>query len=618
MRRRRLVGALLLGILSVAVNPIDAVADSSPAPLPRSLTSSPASTAPSDPATPTAPDVRSTPKTTPTATATTSGGAGPPKVRPSDSAVTSTASQPPSDAQPVTPQATTPKGAPNDRVPATPTAGTAPETTSAASTDAQKAIQVRWLSLGGASGRLGPSLGEETDILGGVYQQFQGGRIWWSQASGAWETWDGIQSRYLQIGGPGRLGFPTSGEVPIGAGVRQSFTAGTIWWSGASGAWETANGVQIHYLQIGGPGRLGFPTSGEVPIGAGVRQSFTAGTIWWSGASGAWETANGVQIRYLQIGGPGRLGFPTSGEMAFGPGVGQSFQLGFIWWSAASGAWETGGGIQLRYFQIRGPGGLGFPVSAETPTSGGLFQQFQFGRIWWAATGAWETVGDINAQYVGWGGLSSWYGIPVGAPYDYYGGRRQDFSGGSLLTGVQPVLDASYARVSVSDVWATWRAGCPVGPESLTLVRLNFWGFDNVMHRGEVIVRSDLASRVASVFGSALAEKYPIRSMWRVDYYGGSDPASMAADNTSGFNCRQVTGASGLSPHSYGIAVDVNTWENPYYAGGRWWPDTTFVNRGIDRWGMLYAASNVTQSFRNVGFSWGGTYLDYQHFQFVG
>ena len=94
------------------------------------------------------------------------------------------------------------------------------------------------------------------------------------------------------------------------------------------------------------------------------------------------------------------------------------------------------------------------------------------------------------------------------------------------------------------------------------------------MHRGEIIVRSDLAGRVATSSASALADHYPIRQMWRVDYFGGDDPASMAADNTSGFNCRQVTGGSGLSPHSYGIAIDINTVENPYYAGGRWWPTT--------------------------------------------
>ena len=60
--------------------------------------------------------------------------------------------------------------------------------------------------------------------------------------------------------------------------------------------------------------------------------------------------------------------------------------------------------------------------------------------------------------------------------------------------------------------------------------------------------------------------------MYRVDRFGyssrlrgGDDYASMAAGNTSVFNCRDVVNRPGVrSPHSYGRALDVNTWENPY------------------------------------------------------
>ena len=56
--------------------------------------------------------------------------------------------------------------------------------------------------------------------------------------------------------------------------------------------------------------------------------------------------------------------------------------------------------------------------------------------------------------------------------------------------------------------------------------------------------------------------------------YGGNDPRQMAADNTSGFNCRKVVGNPyKMSPHSYGIALDVNTVQNPYRDDrGKWWP----------------------------------------------
>ena len=130
-------------------------------------------------------------------------------------------------------------------------------------------------------------------------------------------------------------------------------------------------------------------------------------------------------------------------------------------------------------------------------------------------------------------------------------------------------------------------------------------------------MRSDLAARVTNVFAAALADGFLIRKMWRVDYYGGDDPTAMAADNTSGFNCRQVTGGTGLSPHSYGIAIDVNTVENPYYAG-KWWPNADYTDRSNIRPGMLFGYSKTTIAFQDTGFEWGASYLDYQHFEYVG
>ena len=72
--------------------------------------------------------------------------------------------------------------------------------------------------------------------------------------------------------------------------------------------------------------------------------------------------------------------------------------------------------------------------------------------------------------------------------------------------------------------------------------------------------------------------------MYRVDRFGwghrsrgGDDYASMAAGNTSAFNCRDVVGRPGVrSPHSYGRSLDVNTWENPYRSAqgtvpNTWW-----------------------------------------------
>src|SRR3546814_12098830 len=70
--------------------------------------------------------------------------------------------------------------------------------------------------------------------------------------------------------------------------------------------------------------------------------------------------------------------------------------------------------------------------------------------------------------------------------------------------------------------------------------------------------------------------------MYRVDRFGynsrlngGDDYKSMAADNTSGFNCRTVVNKPGVrSPHSYGGSVDVNPWENPYRSATGYTPNS--------------------------------------------
>lgn len=184
------------------------------------------------------------------------------------------------------------------------------------------------------------------------------------------------------------------------------------------------------------------------------------------------------------------------------------------------------------------------------------------------------------------------------------------------------VLAASIHRTTAAEVAKTYRAGCPVGPSKLSTINMNFYGFDKRMHRGQLIVRTTTVSKVTKAFGSALAHRYPIRKMNNPNLYGGSDPKMMAADNTSAFNCRKVTGNPyATSPHSYGTAIDVNTVENPYRdVNGRWWPSnkSPYIDRSPKKKGMLTVNSYLTKSLRGSGYFWGGLWSpdrDYQHFQ---
>ena len=94
----------------------------------------------------------------------------------------------------------------------------------------------------------------------------------------------------------------------------------------------------------------------------------------------------------------------------------------------------------------------------------------------------------------------------------------------------------------------------------------------------------------------------------------------MAADNTSAFNCRPITGGSGFSVHSWGMAIDINPVENPYIRGGVVLPPASesYLDRQDVRPGMIVDGDLVVEAFATIGFSWGGDWerlKDYQHFE---
>ena len=179
-------------------------------------------------------------------------------------------------------------------------------------------------------------------------------------------------------------------------------------------------------------------------------------------------------------------------------------------------------------------------------------------------------------------------------------------------------VDAATAK---SMTGVSWRPGCPVRIADLRRVRLTHWGFDKKRHQGELIVHKDVARRVVTIFHTMYSIRFPIRTMQRVDRFRADDNASMAADNTSAFNCRPITGSTrGFSVHSYGKAIDINTVENPYVKGTSVQPPAgkAFTNRAKMRPGMIRRGDPVWKAFTTNGFRWGGDWTslkDYQHFE---
>jgi D-alanyl-D-alanine carboxypeptidase len=177
-------------------------------------------------------------------------------------------------------------------------------------------------------------------------------------------------------------------------------------------------------------------------------------------------------------------------------------------------------------------------------------------------------------------------------------------------------------KVSAAELRHSYRPGCPVGPARLRRLEVSHWDFAGRRRVGSIVVAAREARDVLSVFRKLYAARFPIRRLRPVEAYKGSDDASMAADNTSGFNCRFVSGTRRWSQHAYGLAIDINPVENPYVDGGRVRPPAgrRYLDRSRARAGMVVSGDVVVRSFAAIGWSWGGRWSspDYQHFSASG
>jgi hypothetical protein len=167
----------------------------------------------------------------------------------------------------------------------------------------------------------------------------------------------------------------------------------------------------------------------------------------------------------------------------------------------------------------------------------------------------------------------------------------------------------------------TYRDGCPVSPTDLTAVIFDHLGFDGEVHEGTIIVHRAIAGPLLEGLTAARELGFPIQQAVPIDdpAYRGDDNASMAANNSSGFNYRTIAGTDKVSMHSLGLAVDINPLLNPYLAlDGIWYPEATYIDRS-DRPGVFTAGHPLTKVFIGMGFEWGGSWArpDYHHFEWA-
>jgi hypothetical protein len=183
-----------------------------------------------------------------------------------------------------------------------------------------------------------------------------------------------------------------------------------------------------------------------------------------------------------------------------------------------------------------------------------------------------------------------------------------------LISPIPPEVQSRMRQVS-------WHAGCPVEISELRQLELSYVDFEGRPAQGKLIVQRDVAPEVTAIFRDLFEHGFRIERMEPVEAFAGDDDRSMAANNTSAFNCRDITGQPGkFSNHSWGRAIDINPLTNPYVKGDKVLPPEgrRYLNRSRAYPGSILAGSYIVRLFTRHGWTWGGDWKDrkdYQHFE---
>jgi hypothetical protein len=171
--------------------------------------------------------------------------------------------------------------------------------------------------------------------------------------------------------------------------------------------------------------------------------------------------------------------------------------------------------------------------------------------------------------------------------------------------------------------------GAPLDCTRLSLIKFSYVDFEGRSHEnGEILVMDAAAEHVLSIFTTLREVRFPIAKAKLMNHYDGNDDASMADNNTSAFNVRNIVKGNAISLHAYGLAIDINPVQNPFATQSgatlTFSPPSGAENANRlnvrpskpPREGMAEAVIDI---FADHGFLiWGGYWdnpIDYQHFQ---
>ncbi|MGO3677523.1 MAG: LGFP repeat-containing protein, partial [Microbacteriaceae bacterium] len=159
---------------------------------------------------------------------------------------------------------------------------------------------------GGAQGVYGAATAPVRNHKSYISQEFAGGTLFWSKATGASGVNGAIRKLYNSEGGAtSYLGLPIGAEQRDKGVSRQEFQNGTAYWSQKTGASVINGAIRALYNSEGGPkGYLGLPIGPEHRSKGVSRQEFEKGTAYWSQKTGTSVINGAIRALYNSEGGP--------------------------------------------------------------------------------------------------------------------------------------------------------------------------------------------------------------------------------------------------------------------------------------------------------------------------
>ncbi len=386
--------------------------------------------------------------------------------------------------------------------------------------------------------------------------------------TGSHQVCGAILAKYISLGGPFLLGYPTTDETPTpdGIGRFNHFTNNvSIYWTPGTGAWSIGGAIRAKWASMGWERSvLGYPTTDEntTPDKIGRYNYFSNhGAIYWTPGTGAWSVHGAILDKWASLGWETSfLGYPVTDEGTTPDGVGRFNYFsnhGAIYWTPGTTAWSIHGKILDKWASLGWETSfLGYPVTDEgtTPNKVGRFTYFSnHGAIYWTpGTGAWSIHGKILDRWASMGWETSALGFPVTdeTPTPDGIGRFNHFSkDGSIYW--TPGTGAWSIHGKILDKWASmgWERsilGYPVTDETPTpdgIGRFNHFSEDGSIYwtagTGAWSIHGKILDKWASMGWERSCLGYPVSDEFAVQ--DGRQSGLQHGDITYSFATLQAT-----------------------------------------------------------------------------